>query len=121
MTEPRSQRGPGPDDRASARPVRFEATIHAGRKVKSADWIDRLDVDRVPDPKGRIRALLTAEDCVRLLDQGFEIRLQHAHPVRPLDPALIETDESVRRWLDERVQGLDRTRGPEGSGGPGGA
>jgi hypothetical protein len=121
MKEPRPQGDPGPDDRAPARAVRFEATIHAGRKARSPDWIDRLDVDRVPDPKGRIRALLTADDCVRLLDQGFEIRLHHAHPVRPLDPSLIQTDESVRRWLDERLQGIARATDPAGSGGPEGA
>jgi hypothetical protein len=95
--------------------VRFEATIHAGRKARRAGRIDPLDIDRVPDPKGRIRALLTADDCVRLLDQGFEIRLHHAHPVRPLDPRLIETDESVRRWLDDRLQGLSRAAGPDGA------
>jgi hypothetical protein len=101
--------------------VRFEATIHPGRKARSADWMNRLEIDRVPDPKGQVRALLTAEDCVRLLDEGFEIRLHHAHPVRPLDPASIETDESVRRWLDEELKGLERSTGPQGSPGPEGA
>jgi len=77
-----------------------------------------LDIDLVPDPKNKVRALLTADDCVRLLDQGFEIRLHHALPVRPLDPALIETDESVRRWLDEGLRGIDRPRGSKRSTGP---
>jgi len=92
--------------------VRFEATIHAGRKAKS-DWADHLDIDRVPDAKGRVRALVTADDCVRLLDQGLEIRLYHAHPVRALDPALIETEESVRRWLDEKLRGIKGYKGPK--------
>lgn len=86
--------------------VRFEATIHAGSKARKADWANRLDLDRVPDAKGRIRALITADDCVRLLGQGLEIRLYRAHPVAPLDPALVETDESVRRWLDEQLSGV---------------
>ncbi len=93
--------------------MRFEATIHAGRKTKSDDWANHLDVDRVPDAKGRVRALVTADDCVRLLDQGLEIRLYHAHPVRPLDPALIETDESVRRWLDKKLRGIKGYKGPK--------
>lgn len=80
--------------------------------------MNRLEIDRVQDPKGQVRALLTPEDCVRLLDQGFEIRLQYAHPVAPLDPALIATDESVRRWLDEELRGIDRPTGPTGSTGP---
>ena len=72
-----------------------------------------LEIDFVPDPKtGEIRALLTAEDCVRLLDQGFEVRLHHAHPVRPLDPKLIETDESVRRRVEEQLRGVERATGP---------
>jgi len=29
-----------------------------------------LDIDRVPDPKNKVRALLTADDCVRLLEAG---------------------------------------------------
>lgn len=91
--------------------VRFEATIHAGRKA-SAERLNQLNIDRVPSPPGQVRALVTADECVRLLDQGFEIRLQHAHPVRPLDPALIETDESVHRWLDKRLGDLVRRTAP---------
>lgn len=89
--------------------VRFEATIHAGSKA-SANRIDLLDLDRVPGPRGQVRALVTADECVQLLDQGFEVRLHHAHPVRPLDPALIETDESVRRRLEE-LRNLTRSTG----------
>lgn len=86
--------------------VMFEATIHTQNKDVNIDLIARLDIDRVPDPKGLIRALLTADDCVKLLDLGFEVRLHHAHPIRPLAPSLIETDESVRRWLNEKLRGL---------------
>jgi hypothetical protein len=118
MKEQQPERGPVPNDREFTCKVRFEATIHAGRKARHADWMNYLDVDRVPDPKNQVRALLTADDCVRLLEQGFEIRLHHAHPVRPLDPALIETDESVRRWLDEGLRGIGRPTPPKRSTGP---
>ena len=117
MNEPRPQPGDsGPHERRAARPVRFEATIHAGRKARRPGWADELGIDRVPDPQGRVRALVTADECVRLLEQGFEVRLHHAHPIRPLDPRLIETDEAVRRQLEERLQGIERAEGPGGSG-----
>ena len=90
------------DYRDGAPTMRFDATIHAPDKQK-ASRIDQLDIDRVPDPKGLIRALVTAADLARLLDQGFEVHLHHAHPVRPLDPKLIETDESVRLSLDKKL------------------
>jgi hypothetical protein len=92
--------------------VRFEATIHASRKA-GARSIDHLDIDRVPGPKGQLRALVTADECVQLLDLGFEVRLHHAHPVRPLDPSLIATDESVRRWLDEKLRNIIRPARPK--------
>ena len=90
------------------RKVRFEATIHPGRKARAPDWMDHLSVDRVPDPKGRVRALLSADDLERLLGEGFEIRLQHAHPVRPLNPELIETDDSAQRWLEDQLRNVPR-------------
>ena len=106
-TKPKQpEQGPGANDHEPAGNVFFEATIHAQRKDVNVDLINHLDIDRVPDPKGLVRALITADDCVRLLDLGFEVRLHHAHPVRPLAPSLIETDESVRRWLNEKLRGL---------------
>jgi hypothetical protein len=81
--------------------MRFDAVIYPGRKGKTKDWADHLDVDRVPDAKGRVRALLTVDDCARLVDQGLEVRLYRAYPYEPLDPGLIMTDESFRRWLDD--------------------
>ena len=100
------ERGPGANEQEPAHNVLFEATIHSERKDVNFDLINQLDIDRVPDPKGLVRALLTADDSVRLLNLGFEVRLHHAHPIRPLDPSLVETDESVRRWLDEKLRGL---------------
>jgi hypothetical protein len=101
--EPLEDGGPEPPQQ-----LRFEATIHPGRKARGADWVNYLEIDRIPDRKGEIRALITADECVRLLEQGFEIRLYHAHPVRPLDPALIETDESFRRWLYQELRSIKR-------------
>lgn len=121
---PRS-RATGPDnardqDPHSAPPegppaVRFSATIHARGKA-DPDWMEKLEIDRVPDPKGLVRGLVTPADCVRLLDQGFEVRLHSAYSVQPLDPALVERDDAFKRWLDERVQAIrgakrDKPRG----------
>ena len=100
--EPLQAGGPEPPQQ-----LRFEATIHPGRQARGADWVNYLEIDRIPDRKGEIRALVTADECVRILDQGFEIRLYHAHPVRPLDPALIETDEAFGRWLDEGLRTIE--------------
>ena len=103
---PANEQDAGAIDHEPANNVLFEATIFAQSEDVNLDLIRRLDIDRVPDPKGLIRALLTADDCVKLLNLGFEVRLHHAHPVRPLDRSLIETDESVRRWLNEKLRGL---------------
>jgi len=101
------------DRNAAFLKMRFEATIYPGRKAKTKDWADDLDVDRVPDAKGRVRALITVEDLVRLLDQGLEVRLYRAHAHGPLDPALIVTDKSFKRWLDEQVSTLKANPGPK--------
>ena len=93
--------------------MQFEATIYPGRKAKTKDWANDLDVDRVPDARGRVRALITVEDLVRLLDQGLEVRLYRAHSYGPLDPALIVTEESFKRWLDEQVNALKVKPGPK--------
>ena len=87
--------------------VRFSATIHV-RDVTDPGWFERLAIDRVPDPTGAIRALVTPADCVRLVNEGFEVRLDAAFPVQPLDPALIEPKESVQSWLDEKIQTAKR-------------
>jgi hypothetical protein len=93
--------------------MRFEATIYPGRKAKTTDWADDLDVDRVPDARGRVRALITLEDMVRLLDRGLEVRLHRAYPYGPLDPALIVPEESFKDWLDEQVNALKAKPGPK--------
>ncbi|HKR14078.1 MAG TPA: hypothetical protein VJT15_18590 [Pyrinomonadaceae bacterium] len=103
-----------PEDRSAALlKMRFEATIFPGRKELTADWANELDIDRVPDAGGQVRALITVEDLVRLLDQGLEVRLTRAHASEPLDPTLIVTDESFKQWLDERVKSLKSKPGPK--------
>jgi hypothetical protein len=85
--------------------VRFEATVHPG---ESGDLsrTDEIDVFRVPSPDGAIRVLATPEELERLLDQGFELHLHRAYPIRPLDPALIETDDAVQHWLTDWLREL---------------
>ena len=90
--------------------MRFSATIHA-REHADPNWIEKLDIDRIPDPTGVIRALVTPNDCVRLLNQGFEVRLHNAYPVQPVNPALIETDASFKRWLDTRIKAIKKPKG----------
>lgn len=95
-------------------PVRFSATIHI-RDQADPDWMEKLDIDRVPDPTGVIRALVTPEDCVRLVNQGFEVRLHNAYPIEPLDPSLIQTDDSVKRWFHAKVQSIKGAKRQKGS------
>jgi hypothetical protein len=103
------------DRSAALLKMRLEATIYPGRKAKTKEWADDLDVDRgcIHDPKGRVRALITVEDCVRLLDRDLEIRLYRAHPHEPLDRALIVTDQLFRQWLDKQVSILKTNPGPK--------
>jgi len=98
------------------RPVRFSATIHAREQTERADpnWMEKLHIDRVPDTTGLIRALVTHADCVRLVNQGFEVRLYAAYPVQPLNPSLIESDESFKSWLDQRIQSVKRSKKTKG-------
>ena len=93
--------------------MRFVATIYPGSKAETKNWADDLNVDRVPDHEGEVRALLSVDDLVRLLEQGFEVRLSHVHAPGPLDPALIMTDESFQSWLDEKVNRLKATPPPK--------
>ena len=85
--------------------MRFDATIYPGSKTEK-DWADALNVDRVPSREGEVRALLTFEDLVRLLEQGLEVRLFRAYPSEPLNSALIMPDETFKNWLDEQVNTL---------------
>jgi hypothetical protein len=88
--------------------LRFEATVHPGEKDVPLERVADLDLDRVPDPDGGVRVVITAEDAARLLAEGFEVRLVRALPVQPLDSSLVLDDGSARAWLDEQTKGIER-------------
>jgi hypothetical protein len=101
---------PGPPDSGGRAPVRFEATIYPGDAGEvRASRVAAFDLDRVPDPGGAVRALLSLGDVYRLLEAGFEVRLQRALPRRPLNPELIADDRDVQAWFEERARGVGRT------------
>jgi hypothetical protein len=101
---------PGSPDSGEGAPVRFEATIHTGDAGEvSASRLAAFDLDRVPDPGGEVRALLSLGDIYRLLEAGFEVRLQRALPRRPLNPELIAEDRDVQAWFEERARSVGRT------------
>ncbi len=91
------------------RSVRFEATLHPQPGAEVAR-VDDLDVDRVPDVDGGVRVLVDVDECVRLLEGGFEVRLQRAVPIQPLDSRLVASDEDARGWIEQRLR---EAGGPE--------
>jgi hypothetical protein len=93
--------------------MRFEATIYPGAHAKTENWAADLDVDRVPDAEGRVRALITVEDLARLLDRGLEVRLYRAHAYGPLDPSLITTDKAFKSWLNKKIKTLKAKPSPK--------
>jgi hypothetical protein len=88
--------------------MRFEATVHAREASPALERVADLDLDRVPDPEGGVRMVLTPDDAARLVARGYEVRLLRALPVRPLDPARVLDDDSARAWLDEQTRGIER-------------
>ncbi|QEV59772.1 hypothetical protein CP982_14350 [Streptomyces spectabilis] len=85
--------------------MRFDATVHPGAANRDLRGVADLDLDRIPGPEGAVRVLVSADDCRRLLESGYEVRLRALVPVRPLDSELVEGDDAVRAWLAERLQG----------------
>jgi hypothetical protein len=98
------QAGPSGTRPEEGRPVRFEATLHPRPGVADVARVDDLDVDRVPDADGEMRVLVDVQDCIRLLDSGFEVRLQSAVPIQPLDSRLVAGEEDTRSWIEQRVR-----------------
>jgi hypothetical protein len=95
----------GPATPAEERgPVRFEATVHPRQGGADVGRVDDLDVDRVPDPEGGVRVLVDVAECVRLLEAGYEVRLQSAVPVKPFDARLLADDDEARSWIEQRVR-----------------
>lgn len=97
-------------DEAPGRPEggRFEATVHPGERDVALAQVSDLDLDRIPDPQGGVRVVVTAEELAELVRRGYEVRVFRTVPIEPLDPSLIQSDEDARRWLDERVAGIPR-------------
>jgi hypothetical protein len=100
MSEQARASGSPPEE---GRPVRFEATLHPRPGVADVARVDDLDVDRVPDADGETRVLVDVHDCIRLLASGFEVRLQRAVPIQPLDSRLVSSEEDTRSWIEQRV------------------
>jgi hypothetical protein len=71
--------------------------------MKDVNGLDAVPLDRMPDRFGRLRVLITADECAQLLDLGYEVRLHRHYPIQPLDARLIATDKSVEQWLEERL------------------
>jgi hypothetical protein len=88
--------------------IRFEATVHPGETNQELERVADLDLDRVPDPEGGVRVVVTAEDAARLVARGYEVLLVRALPVQPLDSALVMDDDSARTWLEEQTRGIER-------------
>lgn len=87
---------------------RFEATVHPGEQNTALSETFDLDLDRIPDPQGGVRVVVTAEEIAELLDRGYEVRLYRTVPLQPLDPGLVATEEDAERWLENRVSGITR-------------
>ncbi|MES5820724.1 hypothetical protein [Streptomyces sp. RG80] len=108
MNEPAEPAEQPPPESAA---IRFDATVHPGITNHNLRAVADLDLDRMPDPEDEVRLLVTPEDCRRLLESGYEVHLRALVPVRPVPAELVATDESVMAWLDERVQGIERSGG----------
>lgn len=91
--------------------VRFEATLGPTPYSKAVAAANALDLDRLPDVKGQVRLLVTADDARRLLESGFEVHLVAAARVGPLDPKLVMSDKDAAASLEARVKGIPREGG----------
>ena len=97
-----------PPDPPAPRGGRFEATIHPGWQDVALSRLADLDLDRVPDPHGGVRLLVSPDEAADLLDRGYEVRLHRHLPVAPLGAELVAGDDAIEAWLAERVEGIPR-------------
>lgn len=74
-----------------------ESAAHTAR-------VSALDLDRLPD-RENVRLLVDAEQLDRLRAAGLQVSVRRSVPVRPLDPALIATEDDVAGWLAARLGG----------------
>ena len=80
--------------------VRLEATIRP-RTSPDPDALKGLDV--LPPLEGELHVLMSPSQVVEVVTAGYEIRVFAAHPIGPLDPALVMDDASAQAWIDDRV------------------
>ncbi len=90
---------------------RFHATVIVDSRAKGIALVSELGLDRLPDRKGKIQVLITAEEARRLLDGGAQLQLHSAVAVAPLDKSLILTDEEAKQALEKRLKGVPRKGG----------
>jgi hypothetical protein len=89
-------------------PTRYEALVLTGSTRVALSAVADLDLDRLPDPGGRVRVLISADEARELVDRGYEVRMMNALDVRPLDPKLVMSDEQAEAWFTERTTGVRR-------------
>jgi hypothetical protein len=97
-----------PTTRPDQPQFRFEAIVLREAIGEARQIVADLDLDRLPDSKGEVRVLLTAEEAARLLECGYELRLLKAYPIGPLDPSRVMDDKAAQSALEQRIRGLRR-------------
>jgi len=93
--------------------LRFGAAIFPGRNRKKAGWADNLNVDRVPSAESEVRALVSLEECVRLVEEGFEVRLYSVLDETSFPKGLLVKDADFNKWIREAKSALDANTEPE--------
>lgn len=101
-----------PPQQPADRPAtRFEVTLQPGAGQRSLAEVADLDLDRVPDPRGGVRLVVSAEEVDRLRSAGYAVTIEAERAVQPLDPSLVMDDDAARGWLDGRLAGTDAQEG----------
>ena len=100
-----------PDDSTPPGGMRLEVTVHPGAEQRSLDGVYDLDLDRVPDPKGELRVLVTEEQLKELVARGYEVRRLKSYPVQPLDKSLIMDNETAVGAVEQQLKGLRQKGG----------
>lgn len=93
------------------RAYRFTAVVTQPARREAMKLVSELALDRLPDRKGKIHLLITADDARRLLERGARVELLSISPIAPLSPALILTDEAASADLERRLKGIPRRGG----------
>lgn len=100
-----------PDDSIPSGGMRLEVTVHPGAEQRSLDGVYDLDLDRIPDPKGELRVLVTEEQLKELVARGYEVRQLKSYPVQPLDKSLIMDNETAVGAVERQLEGLRQKGG----------